>query len=125
MAACKSSSVDGGVQVAASSLPITCKLQSPPTGVMIAGVEYYPSGTGKGISCKVSADGRSFTFPAGAESGGGAIAAGATVVLEVRIEEPFDGSAPAWVVEDCDDESLILGVTSAIGKMAQVQVQIG
>lgn len=123
MAACKSSSVSGGIQVAASSLPITCKLQNPPAGLTIAGAEYYVSGSG--ISCKVSADGRSFTFPVAAENGGGAIAAGATVLLEVRIAGPFDGSAPAWVVEDCDGESLILAVTSAIEKMAQVQVQIG
>lgn len=125
MAACKSTSADGGVQVPSASLPITCKLQSPPAGVTIAGAEYYVSGSGTGISCKVSTDGQSFTFPANAETGGGAIAPGSTVLLEVRIQGPFDGGEPVWVVEDCDDQSVIAAVTSAIEKMGQVQVQIG
>lgn len=122
MAACKSSSVGGGVQASAASLPITCKLQNPPDGVTIAGAEYYVSGSGAGIGCNVSSDGLSFTFPASGSTG--AITAGTTVLLEVRIQGPFDGSQPVWVVEDCDNQSLILAVTSAISRMGQVQVQV-
>lgn len=125
MAACKSTSVEGGVQIPSASLPIACKLQSPPTGVAIAGAEYYVPGSGKGISCTVSADGQSFTFPANAVAGGGAIAPGSTVLLEVRIQGPFDGSAPVWVVEDCDDQNIVVAITSAISKMGGVQVQVG
>jgi len=125
MGACKSTSVEGGVQVLSAALPVTCKLQSPPDGVTIAGAEYYVGDSGTGISCKVSADGQSFVFPATEGVGGGAIKAQSTVYLEVRIQGPFDGSDPVWIVEDCDDQSLIVAVTSPIEKMAGVQVQVG
>lgn len=122
MAACKSSN-DGsgtGVHVAAASLPITCKLQNPPSGVTIAGAEYAVLGSGQSTSCVIAADGQSFAFPAAA----GALTAGTTVMLEVRIAGPFDGSYTQWLVEDCDQQTKLVAVSSSIEKLGQTQVVV-
>lgn len=127
MAACKSTNVGGGVQVHADSLPITCKLQNPPSGVTIAGAEYSVLGSGSSVPCPVAPDGQSFTFPAPPGADVPALAPGKTVILEVRIQDPlgsWDGSEPVWIVEDCDAQNLILAITSVASKLGQVQVEV-
>ena len=122
MATCLSTNDGSAVHVPAKSLPITCKLQNPPANVTIAAATYYLNGSG--VSCPLAADHLSFTFPAPPENGATALKSGTTVNLEVRIAGPYDGSQPVWVVENCDAESIILAVTSAISKLAQVKVEV-
>jgi hypothetical protein len=121
MAPCKSSNDGARVHVPATSLPIVCKLQNPPANVTGAGAEYNVSGSS--VPCTLI-DNQSFTFPT--KSASPPIKAGMTVLLEVRIEGPWNGSTPVWVVEDCDgpNPTIILVVTSATSKLAQVPVMV-
>ena len=105
MSVCKFSTK---LNIQKSALPVTCKLQNPPTGVIVALAQLFDANNNP-TTLQIAADGQSFVIP-------NTIAAG-TWDLEVKI---IGGSAPpptVRVVEDCDAEQRILSITNTVSKV--------
>jgi hypothetical protein len=108
MANCKSQSDPTGViTIRSLDLPISCILLDPPPGVTLGEVDFYPAGSNTPINW-AGPGGISFDIPANPSGTKGR--------LEVRVQGPFNGLNPLFVVEDCDDQTPILVIGSATGK---------
>jgi hypothetical protein len=117
--ACKSTLDTSGVipvvKVPSASLPMNCILQSPPPGVQIAEVEFFPSGSNVGNNYAVT-NGNTFTVPA--------MAAGTKGNLFVRIIGSYSVGTTIYVVEDCVAQTGILAITDRLSKAAYAVLEV-
>jgi hypothetical protein len=101
-----------------ASLPVTCRLNSPPAGVTIARARFYNAG-GQVTTLDVSSDGESFTIPNTVAAGDGD--------LEVRVQVGPGGpdSIPTiYVVEDCDASQRIVTIEDSNSKLGGADVMV-
>jgi len=116
MAACKSNiDPNGVVHIASANLPITCKLQNPPKGVSIDEVEYFPQG-GQNATPLTVTTGQSFSIPK--------LPSGTTIDLYVHINGQYPFGTTIYVVEDCDNQSMILAIIDRKAKFAHALVEV-
>jgi len=112
MAACKFSNA---LNIQKSALPVTCILQNPPSGVIVAVGELFDAG-GNPTTLKIGADGQSFVVPNTVTVG--------TWTLEVRVVGGPDPLPSVRVVEDCDAAQRILTITDPVAKMARATLVV-
>jgi hypothetical protein len=112
MAACKFSNA---LNIRKLSLPVTCILQNPPSGVLVALAQLFDA-SGTPVTLKIAADGQSFVVP-------NTVAAG-TWTLELRVVGGPDPLPSVRVVEDCDAAQRILTITDPVAKMARATLVV-
>jgi hypothetical protein len=96
-------------------LPVTCKLQNPPSSVTIALAQLFDA-TGTATNLTISADGLSFVIP-------NTIATGSWTLV-VRVQGGPNPIPSIHVVEDCDGSQRILTITDPTSKMARAAVVV-
>jgi hypothetical protein len=105
MANCATSNNLGAVTIP-SDTAINCKLRNPPNGITIVEAKVFqPSNSSSGTACTLTGT-QSFTIPK-LQKG--------TARLFVSIQGPFDETNPIFVVEDCDQQTVIMAITDADG----------
>jgi hypothetical protein len=110
--ACQMTSITPYVKcsVPQGSLPVTCVLDNPPTGVTIASVILAdPTGT----PTNLATDGMSFQIPSVAKK---------EYNLAVKLVGPL--TAAARVVEGCDNKTPIIKVTDLVYKAADCTLEV-
>ena len=112
MAACKFTPT---LTIKKSALPVTCKLQNPPSGVTIAKAQLLDK-SGIATDLKVSNDGQSFVIP-------NSIIAG-DWTLAVRVQGGKDPIPSVYLVEDCDASQRILVITDPVAKAAIAEIAV-
>jgi hypothetical protein len=116
MAACKcTKDATGTVTVAAAALPVSCKLQNPPSGVTISEAELFPAGGGNPINYPITS-GKSFNIPKPPQ--------GTSGNLFVRIIGNYPAGTTIYVVEDCDSQTRILAITDRLAKYAYAPLEV-
>lgn len=98
-----------------SALPVTCKLQNPPQGVIIALAQLFDS-SGTPTTLVISSDGQSFDIPNTVATG--------TWTLEVKVIGGPDPLPSVRLVEDCDAAQRILTITDPVAKMARAVLAV-
>jgi hypothetical protein len=116
MAACESTiDINGTLKIPAAKLPVSCILQTPPSGITIVEAEFFPSGSAKPTSYPVTA-GLSFSIPS--------LPSGTIGNLFVRIIGNWNGKTPIWVVEDCDNQAPIIAINSRVQKFGHTALEV-
>ena len=120
MPACKATVDFSGVfpvfRIPSASLPLNCKLLSPPTGVKIAAVSFSVTSGGAASPAITSSDGASFTIPA--------LPAGTKGMLAVAVTGNF-GDGFVQVAEDCTNPTPFLAISDLNEKASLVHVEVG
>jgi len=99
-----------------ADLPVTCKLQSPPSGLTIAPPVEMFDANGTATDLTVSTDGQSFVIPS-------SIAAGVWT-LGVRVQGGPNPIPPIHIVEDCSGSQPILTIADPLSKAAIQQLTV-
>jgi len=91
-----------------SALPVICKLQNPPTGVIVALAQLFDA-SGNPTTLTIASDGQSFVIPSTIATG--------TWTLEVKVIGGPDPLPSVRVVEDCAAAQRILTITDPVSKV--------
>lgn len=126
MAACKST-VDANysnlIHVPADSLPITFTLQRAPNGVTIAEAKYFPAGSNAGGTvCTLLNNNLTFTFPAPAPAA--QPKKGQSFDVYVRVQGAFPAGTTIFVVEDCDQQTLLMAIDDDQSKLSDATLEV-
>jgi len=120
MPACKATVDFSGVfpvfRIPSASLPLSCKLLSPPTGVKIAAVLFSVTSGGAASPAITSTDGASFAVPA--------LPVGTKGTLSVAVTGNLGGGF-VQVAEDCTSPTPFLAISDINEKAAIVHVEVG
>jgi hypothetical protein len=100
--------------VPAASLPVTCMLDNPPTGITI-GAAVLTDSTGKDTPLPVTG-GNSFQIPK--------TMAKNNYTLSVRLEGPLGLGVAVFVVEDCPAKTQVLFVGDPVSKLGQCILEV-